>query len=76
MSGVGTSLVKSPDGLSKRSISGCISIRDASPGFEIRAASPNWARASRGAIGHEEGPAAHDDCDVGCVNEVVVDAVD
>jgi hypothetical protein len=75
MSDLGTSSVNSPDGWLKRSASGRASMRDASPGCDIRAASPDWARAGNGAVGREEGPAVHDDCAPGCVDAVVIDTV-
>jgi hypothetical protein len=51
-------------------------MQDASPAFEIQAASPDWARASRGAVGHEKGLAVHNDCAIGCVDDVVIDTID
>jgi hypothetical protein len=72
MSGADMSLAKWPYGSLKRSILGCISIRDGSPGFEIWAASPDWARV----VGEPSGLAVRNDCATGCVDDVVVDAVD
>jgi hypothetical protein len=62
MSGPGPLSAMWLGGSSNRSSLGCVSMRDASPGCDNWAPSPEWARASRGAIGREEGPAVLDDC--------------
>jgi hypothetical protein len=67
---------KSHDGLSKQSVSGCPSIRDANPWLDIRATRPVWAHASRRAIGCEVGPVAWIHCATGCANDAVVNAID
>jgi hypothetical protein len=67
----GTSWVKSYDGSLYRSVLGGISRREASPGFDIRDARLDLARAGSGAVWHDDGLATLDAGAVGCVDDVI-----
>jgi hypothetical protein len=62
-------------GPSRRSISGCTSMWEASPVLDNWATSPVWARDGSGAVRHEDGPAVHVGCPNGRVDDAVIEAV-